>query len=44
MTYKVITLGCKLNYCESAAIEKSFDENGYTNAGDGKADIYIVNS
>ncbi len=43
MTYKVITLGCKLNFCESAAIEKNFEENGYTKAED-KANICIVNS
>lgn len=43
MTYKVITLGCKLNFCESAAIEKSFEENGYKKAED-KANIYILNS
>lgn len=43
MTYKVITLGCKLNFCESAAIEKSFEENGYQKT-ENKANIYIVNS
>lgn len=43
MTYKVITLGCKLNFCESAAIEKSFEENGFKKAED-KANIYILNS
>lgn len=43
MTFKVITLGCKLNSCESAAIEKSFAENGFT-VTDGKANIYIINS
>lgn len=43
MTYKVITLGCKLNFCESAAIEKSFEESGFTKTED-KANIYIVNS
>ena len=43
MTFKVITLGCKLNFCESAAIEKSFEENGFSQT-DGKANIYIINS
>ena len=43
MTYKVITLGCKLNFCESAAIEKAFEENGFTKT-DGKANVYVVNS
>ncbi len=43
MTYNVITLGCKLNFCESAAIEKSFEENGFTKSED-KANVYIINS
>lgn len=43
MTYKVITLGCKLNSCESAAIEKSFEENGFTKTED-KANVVIINS
>lgn len=43
MTFNIITLGCKLNSCESAAIEKSFTENGWTKAEEG-ADAVIVNS
>lgn len=43
MTYKVITLGCKLNFCESAAIEKAFEENGFTRSED-KANVVVVNS
>lgn len=43
MTFKVITLGCKLNSCESAAIEKSFAESGFIKTDD-KANIYIINS
>lgn len=43
MTYKVMTLGCKLNCCESAAIEKGFEENGFRKTED-KANIVIVNS
>lgn len=43
MTYNVITLGCKLNFCESAAIEKSFEDNGFTKS-ENKANVYIVNS
>lgn len=43
MTFKVMTLGCKLNFCESAAIEKSFTENGFT-LTEGKANVYIINS
>lgn len=45
MTFKVITLGCKLNYCESAAIEKSFLENGWTRSENTEnADAIIINS
>ena len=43
MTFKVITLGCKLNFCESAAIEKSFAENGFAMT-ESKANVYIINS
>ena len=45
MTFKIITLGCKLNSCESAAIEESFLTDGFERAADGgSADVYIVNS
>ena len=44
MTFKVITLGCKLNSCESAAIEKSFLEDGYTKTDEAKAHVYVINS
>lgn len=43
MTYNVITLGCKLNFCESAAIEKSFEDNGFTKS-ENKANVYVINS
>lgn len=43
MTFKIITLGCKLNFCESAAIAENFLADGFTPAEDG-ADVYIVNS
>lgn len=43
-TFKTLTLGCKVNSCESAAIEKSFLENGFTKADGESADIYIINS
>ena len=43
MTFKVMTLGCKLNSCESAAIEKSFTESGFVKTDD-KANVYIINS
>lgn len=45
MTFKIITLGCKLNSCESAAIAESFLADGFERAADGsQADVYIVNS
>lgn len=45
MTFEVITLGCKLNFCESAAIAEGFLKNGFEKAAEGeKADIYVVNS
>lgn len=45
MTFEVITLGCKVNSCESAAISERFSEDGFTPAESGTpADVYIVNS
>ena len=45
MPFKIITLGCKLNSCESAAIAESFLVDGFDRAADGEsADVYIVNS
>jgi threonylcarbamoyladenosine tRNA methylthiotransferase MtaB len=45
MTFNVITLGCKVNSCESAAIERSFAQNGFEPAKDGETgDICIINS
>jgi threonylcarbamoyladenosine tRNA methylthiotransferase MtaB len=39
------TLGCKLNYAESAAIGKQFTCNGYTIVGiDDEADVVVINS
>lgn len=43
MTFKIITLGCKLNCCESAAIAENFLADGFTLA-ENNADVYIVNS
>ena len=43
-SFKILTLGCKVNSCESAAIEKRFLENGFTKADDENADLYIINS
>lgn len=45
MTFRIITLGCKLNSCESAAIAESFLADGFERAAEGEsADVYIVNS
>ncbi len=41
-TFKVITLGCKVNSCESALIEKNMLEYGFKEAD--LPDIYIINS
>ena len=45
LRFNVITLGCKLNCCESAAIAEGMERLGYVRAEDGEtADISIVNS
>ncbi len=54
MTFKILTLGCKLNFCDSAAIENALILDGYTPAEDNGAvlgsaaasgaDVFIVNS
>lgn len=39
------TLGCKLNYSETMAIQRDFEKEGYDITDfDGKADIYVVNT
>lgn len=45
MRYSVITLGCKVNSCESAAIAEAFEREGFARAAAGEsADVYVVNS
>lgn len=45
MTFDIITLGCKVNSCESAAIAAGMEREGFTRAeGGDAADITIVNS
>ena len=45
MKYSIITLGCKVNSCESAAVSGAFEAAGYLPAGeDEAADVYVVNS
>ena len=38
------TLGCKLNFSETATIARQFDENGYLRASSAQADICVINS
>lgn len=39
------TLGCKLNFSETATIAREFDEGGFTRAVAGEiADIYVINT
>lgn len=44
ITFKILTLGCKVNACESAAIEKSLLENGFSAAEGENADLFVINS
>ncbi len=44
MTFSVLTLGCKVNSCESAAIIDSMISAGYEKSEPQTADVYIVNS
>lgn len=45
MTYLIETLGCKLNYSESATIGKRLQEAGFMPASDGVApDVIVVNT
>ena len=39
------TLGCKLNYSETSAISRLFEDNGYTKVEfDRPADVYVINT
>ncbi len=45
MTFEITTLGCKVNSCESAAIEKLMINSGFEIAeNNDTADIHIINS
>ncbi len=45
MKYQIITLGCKVNSCESAAVCAAFSSAGYTRAEENEpADVYVINS
>ena len=44
ITFNILTLGCKVNACESAAIEKSLLENGFSAAEGENADLFVINS
>jgi len=44
-TFAIYTLGCKLNFSESSAIAKEFEDNGYARVDfSEEADIVIVNT
>lgn len=43
-SFEITTLGCKVNSCESALIEKNMLAYGFEKAKDDNADIYIINS
>ncbi len=43
MTYEIITLGCKVNSCESAAIAEQMEKAGFSPA-ESAADVCIINS
>jgi threonylcarbamoyladenosine tRNA methylthiotransferase MtaB len=44
-TFAVITLGCKLNYAESATIARDFLRQGYERVNPSKkADVYLINT
>lgn len=38
------TLGCKLNFAETATLARQFNSGGYVKASAGEADIYVVNT
>lgn len=45
MKYDIITLGCKVNSCESAAIAETFEREGFVRAERNEtADVYVINS
>lgn len=45
MKFSIITLGCKVNSCESAAISAAFISAGYEPAAENEpSDVYIINS
>jgi threonylcarbamoyladenosine tRNA methylthiotransferase MtaB len=44
-TFAIYTLGCKLNYSESSAIDRRLSDQGFTKvAFKEKADVYIINT
>ncbi len=39
------TLGCKVNYCETEALQELFEQSGYKITGfDNQADVYVINT
>jgi threonylcarbamoyladenosine tRNA methylthiotransferase MtaB len=44
-TVAVVSLGCKVNQCESASFQSCFEAQGFTvNPYDAPADIYVINT
>ncbi|TAK92941.1 tRNA (N(6)-L-threonylcarbamoyladenosine(37)-C(2))-methylthiotransferase MtaB, partial [Patescibacteria group bacterium] len=44
-TFKIVTLGCKVNQHESASLEQQLKETGWAAAGkDDKADLVVINT
>lgn len=44
-TVAFYTLGCKVNQCDTEALEEAFQNNGYTIVDfESKADVYIINT
>ncbi len=44
MTFKIITLGCKVNLYESEIMQEKLLNNGFTLKNDGTSDIIIINT
>jgi threonylcarbamoyladenosine tRNA methylthiotransferase MtaB len=43
-TFRVITLGCKVNQCDGEQIALELEARGYAAAGQGEAEVYVVNT
>jgi threonylcarbamoyladenosine tRNA methylthiotransferase MtaB len=43
-TFRVITLGCKVNQCDGEQISRELEVRGYAATGRGEAEVYVVNT